>query len=137
MTGIDGRANFQGCILPALLPQISRTISARQDSKPNIDSSDDKIALHLTLHQAAIIQAQNFNGAIFGSPTSFHRTLFSGGNIEFESAHFSGGAANFNNAQFSGGDAYFEKAQFSGGDADFSLAQFSGCLLYTSPSPRD
>ena len=116
VTGTDARANFRGCVLPALLPRKRQTKS---------DSDADK-ALHLTLHQAAILQPQSFEDTIFGSPSNFRDTLFSGGDANFRGAQFSGGYADFRYAQFSGGYAIFRHTQFSGGEANFRQTKFSG-----------
>ena len=126
VTGTDARANFRGCVLPALPRQTGQTKSGSKNTAAGIEHADAERTLHLTLQQAAILHPQNFARTIFGSPTNFQNAQFSGGDAFFSDAQFSGGYANFRGAQFSGGHASFSDAQFSGGNAIFSDAQFSG-----------
>ena len=126
VTGTDARANFRGCVLPALPRQTGQTKSGSKNTAAGIEHADAERTLHLTLQQAAILHPQNFARTIFGSPTNFQNAQFSGGDADFREAQFSGGYANFKKAQFSGGNTSFSEAKFSRGNANFSEAQFSG-----------
>jgi hypothetical protein len=122
IVGIDRRANFRGCILSSLPPETTR---AEKPTSPKTYDDED-LALHLSLEQAAILQRQNFTGAIFGSPTNFSHTLFDGSDISFRHAEFFEGDTDFGSAQFSRGDTCFDDARFSAGHVYFSNAKFSG-----------
>ena len=112
VTGTDARANFRGCVLPALPRQTGQTKSGSKNTAAGIEHADAERTLHLTLQQAAILHPQNFARTIFGSPTNFQNAQFSGGDAIFSDAQFSGGNANFRGAQFSGGDANFNRTYF-------------------------
>ncbi len=122
---LDRRANFSGCILPALPYQTSNKLLA--DPSISFDIyGDENRALHLSLYRAAILQPQNFTNTIFGSTTDFRHAQFSGGDTNFEDANFSGGGADFEYAQFSRGTVNFGYVEFSGGKVSFWETLFSG-----------
>ncbi|WP_157964003.1 pentapeptide repeat-containing protein [Actinocorallia populi] len=67
----------------------------------------------------------DFTDVIFDGG-DLHKSVFSGGTIDFKGAQFASGTVNFEEAEFIDGYVSFKGAQFTGGTLDFTEAKFAG-----------
>ncbi|CAM5545489.1 putative protein YjbI with pentapeptide repeats OS=Streptomyces griseomycini OX=66895 GN=FHS37_001652 PE=4 SV=1 [Streptomyces griseomycini] len=77
----------------------------------------------------ATFDGGDFSGSHFRGKTTFLRSSFTSGTINFGRSRFSEGNASFVGADFQGGTVHFDEAEFSGGKVNFHGARFRGSAV--------